>query len=187
MNRLCKKDSQNRSDLLVGGWTNPFEKHATIKMASSSPKVRGWIVNCSKICELPPPRKGSMFNGFLLWSFVSLGLCPNSTQYGWQQGSHVRLGSQEQLVQSFSPLRILGPSNGRVNEPVWCSGCFGVVVIEGVKILRADHKMISSTDRSPNCKKYANMLHVWNIYLHEWLEFMVNVHKDSIHGAFGDW
>ena len=28
------------------------------------------------------------------------------------------------------------------------------------------------------------MLQVWNMYLHEWLKFMVNVGKSSIHGAY---
>ena len=28
------------------------------------------------------------------------------------------------------------------------------------------------------------MLQVWNIYLHEWLKFMVNVGKSYIHGAY---
>ena len=29
------------------------------------------------------------------------------------------------------------------------------------------------------------MLHVWNIYLHDWVILVVNVGKYSIHGAYG--
>jgi hypothetical protein len=31
------------------------------------------------------------------------------------------------------------------------------------------------------------MLHVWNIYLHDWVIMVVNVGKYSIHGAHGEW
>ena len=30
------------------------------------------------------------------------------------------------------------------------------------------------------------MIHVWNIYLHDWVIFRVNVGKCTIHGAFGN-
>ena len=32
-----------------------------------------------------------------------------------------------------------------------------------------------------------HMLHVWNIYLHDWVIMVVNVGKYSIHGAHGEW
>ena len=32
---------------------------------------------------------------------------------------------------------------------------------------------------------YISSMGPWNIYVHEWLKFMVNVGKCSIHGAYG--
>ena len=39
---------------LVGGWTNPSEKYATVTLNHET-QVSGW--KCQKIFELPPPRK----------------------------------------------------------------------------------------------------------------------------------
>ena len=36
------------------------------------------------------------------------------------------------------------------------------------------------------CSQYeTHRIHVWNIYLHEWLIFVVNVGKYTIHGCYG--
>ena len=48
-----KKNDDLTKGILVGGWTNPTEKYATVKLDHESP-IFG--VNNCKIFELPPPR-----------------------------------------------------------------------------------------------------------------------------------
>ena len=49
----CNKHAGQQDQLLVGGWTNPFEKYATVKLGSSFSQIG---MNINKKYELPPPR-----------------------------------------------------------------------------------------------------------------------------------
>ena len=56
------------NQLLVGGWTNPSEKYAQVKLDSSSPRFG---VKIPKIFELPPPRL--MLNTYLYYHIGIIG------------------------------------------------------------------------------------------------------------------
>ena len=53
--KVSEKSILETQHSLVGGWTNPSEKYATVKMGSSSPRIGVKI----KKNELPPPSSGS--------------------------------------------------------------------------------------------------------------------------------
>ena len=58
---------------------------------------------------------------------------------------------------------------------------------EGAGWFESEVMVETSQNEMRESRSIAHRIHVWYIYLREWLIFMVNVGKYTIHGSYGKW